>query len=167
MQVQVDKFGNWEKLLGDFNGLANRLQKALEKEVRSMAMLLVREIKKGIVSGAPGGQAFKELAESTKRRKGSSKPLIDTGFLVSKIVEIIKGDQAFVGLLYTARYADGESVANIGAVMEFGATITMPNGKVIIIPPRPFIGPVMKQHLPKIMNSLKKAVADVFASIGR
>lgn len=166
MRVDVDRFGNWEGAVTGLNGLATKLQRALEGEVRRMAMLLVREIKKGIVSGAPGGKKFTELADSTKRRKGSSKPLIDEGKLLSSIVEVIKGDRAFVGLLYTSRYKDGEEVANIGAVMESGATITMPNGTTVIIPPRPFLAPVMQQHLPKITDNIRRAIANVLVAIG-
>lgn len=167
MEIDVTKFGDWEKALKGLSGLGQRLQKALEKEVRNMAMLLVREIKKGIVSSAPGGETFAPNAPSTIARKGSSKPLIDTGVLLSSIVEVIKGDQAFVGLLYTARNTEGDSVANIGAVMEFGATITMPSGAVVVIPPRPFLGPVMKQHLPIIIDNFKKAITNVLIAISR
>ena len=165
MDIDVTKFGDWEKALKGLSGLGQRLQRALEKEVRDMAMLLVRETKKGIVSGAPGGETFAPNAPSTIARKGSSKPLIDTGVLLSSIVEIIKGDEAFVGVLYTARSKSGDSMANIGAVMEFGATITMPSGATIVIPPRPFLAPVMKQHLPKIMENFKKAITDVLVAI--
>ncbi len=36
-----------------------------------------------------------KLAESTIRRKGSSKALIDTGFLINAITQKIMGDRAF------------------------------------------------------------------------
>ncbi|MCK7511753.1 MAG: hypothetical protein MZV70_52060 [Desulfobacterales bacterium] len=35
---------------------------------------------------------------------------------------------------------------NIGAVMEYGATIQHPNGAVIVIPPRPFLHPTMEKY---------------------
>ena len=55
--------------------------------------------------------------------------------------------------------------STIGAIMEYGATIPMPNGNTIIIPPRPFLHPTMEQHkkitvdrylavLKKTLNSL-------------
>lgn len=166
MQIDVERFGPWEQALKGYLHLSENLQRALEREVRKMAVLLVREIKKGIVKGAPGGQTLAANKPSTIAKKGSSKPLIDDGLLLSSIVEVIKGDRAFVGLLYTARNADGSSVANIGAVMEFGATITMPNGTVVVIPPRPFLSPVMKLHVDTYLNNIKKAIADVFAQIG-
>ena len=42
------------------------------------------------------GQAFAKLADSTIERKGSSKALIDTGFLINSITQKIMADKAFV-----------------------------------------------------------------------
>ena len=71
-------------------------------------------------------------------------------------------DQAFVGLLKTTVYHDGESVANIGAVMEYGATIPMPNGTTIILPARPFLHPVMVQHKDAILDLYRDAIKTAF-----
>ena len=132
------------------NELVARMEKALNSAATKCALLLVREIKKGIKSQAPGGKKFTPLAEATIEKKGSSKALIDTGFLLSAITQIIKGDVAFVGLLRGTRNKDGEEIVNIGAIMEFGATIQMPSGATIVIPARPFLHPVMEKYLPEI-----------------
>lgn len=63
------------------------------------ASLRMWEIQRGIKSQAPGGTPFAKLAESTIDRKGSSKALIDTGFLVNAITQKIMADTAFIGLL--------------------------------------------------------------------
>jgi len=118
----------------------------------------VREIQRGIRSQAPGGQPFAKLADSTIERKGSSKALIDTGFLINSITHRILRDRAFVGLLRTTVSRDGESMANIGAVMEYGATIPMPNGTTVIIPPRPFLHPVMVQYRDEILDLYREAL---------
>lgn len=54
--------------------------------------------------------------------------------------------------------ADGESLANIGAIMEYGATIPLPNGNSIIIPARPFLEPVLRQELSRIQGMYREAL---------
>ena len=158
-----ERFGNWKKVEKLLTGnLAARFQVAVYKATVKNALILVKEIKKGIKSQAPGGQAFAKLAESTIKKKGSSKALIDTGFLVNAITQNIMGDKAFIGLLRTATNKSGDEIANIGAIMEFGATINHPNGGIIIIPPRPFMHPVMKQYRDEVTKNYQEAIKSVF-----
>ncbi|HOZ46593.1 MAG TPA: hypothetical protein PLO37_06560 [Candidatus Hydrogenedentes bacterium] len=131
---------------------------ALRAATLKNAVLLVREIQRGIKSQAPGGVPFAKLAESTIDRKGSSKALIDTGFLVNAITQKIMADKAFVGLLRGTVNPQGEDVVNIGAVMEYGATIHHPNGATIIIPARPFLHPVMQQYREEILENYRIAL---------
>jgi len=155
----VERFGEWEKakrLLAQQPGA--RLALAIRQATLKAAILLVREIQRGIRSQAPGGQPFAKLAESTIKQKGSSKALIDTGFLINSITHRILRDRAFIGLLKTTTYHDGESVANIGAVMEYGVTIPMPNGTMVILPPRPFLHPVMAQYRHEILDLYRAAI---------
>jgi phage gpG-like protein len=159
----VEKFGDWKRVERLLTGnLASRFQVAVYKATVKNALLLVREIKRGIKNQAPGDQPFVRLAESTIRKKGSSKALIDTGFLVNSITQKIMGDKAFIGLLRTVRNKSGDEIANIGAIMEFGATINHPNGGVIIIPPRPFMHPVMKKYRSTVIANYRDAIASVF-----
>lgn len=160
--MAVERFGDWDKARKKLTGgLAGRLGAALQKATLKNALILVREIKKGIVSQSPGGKPFAKLAESTIARKGSSKALIDTGFLVSAITQRIMADKAFVGLLRGTVGQNGEDYVNIGAVMEYGATINHPNGATIIIPPRPFLHPVMEQYRDEIIQNYRKAIKGV------
>jgi len=160
--MRAERFGDWEKakrLLT--NGFNQRLAVAIRKATIKNALLLVREIQRGIRSQAPGGKQFAPLAESTIRRKGSSKALIDTGFLVNSITQKILSDGAFVGLLRTSISKDGESVANIAAIMEYGATINHPSGAVIVIPPRPFMHPTMLKYHDQIIANYREALLSV------
>ena len=119
----------------------------------------MREIQRGIRSQAPGGQPFVKLAESTIERKGSSKALIDTGFSWSMpLTQKIMADKAFVGLLRGTVNKDGEDMVNIGAVMEYGATIKHPNGATIVIPARPFLHPVMEKYREQILQNYREAI---------
>ncbi len=161
--MSVERFGDWNKIEGLLTGnLALKFQVAVYKATVKNALLLVREIKRGIKSQAPGDQPFVKLADSTIKKKGSSKALIDTGFLVNSITQKIMGDKAFVGLLRTSINKSGEEIANIGAIMEFGCTINHPNGGVIIIPPRPFMHPTMQKYREQVLDNYKKAITSVF-----
>jgi phage gpG-like protein len=160
----VERFGDWDKVKAKLNGsLGVKLAMALRQATLRNALLLVREIQKGIKSQAPGGVAFVKLSESTiEQRKGhSTKALIDTGFLINSITQKIMGDAAFVGLLRTSISKDGESMANIGAIMEYGATISHPSGATIIIPARPFLHPVMAQYREQIQKNYRDAINSV------
>jgi len=157
--MTVRRTGEWDKARAKLNAsLGPRLAVALRQATIRNALLLVREIQRGIRSQAPGGVPFVQLAESTIDRKGSSKALIDSGFLVNSITQKIMADKAFVGLLRGTVNKDGEDMVNIGAIMEYGATIHHPNGATIIIPPRPFLHPVMEQYREEILENYQKAV---------
>jgi len=158
----VKRTGDWKKAKAKLNGtLGPRIAIALKQAIIKNALLLVREIQKGIKNQAPGGKSFVELADSTKKRKGSSKALIDTGFLINSITQKIMADKAFVGLLRGTVNKGGESMVNIGAVMEYGATINHPNGATIIIPARPFLHPVMEKYRKEIMENFRRAIKAV------
>ncbi len=158
----VKRTGDWNKAKAKLDGtLGPRLAAALRQATIRNTLLLVREIQRGIRSQAPGGRAFAKLADSTIARKGSSKALIDTGFLVNSITQKIMADKAFVGLLRGTVNKDGESMVNIGAVMEYGATINHPNGATIIIPARPFLHPVMRKHRKAIEQNYRNAIKRV------
>ena len=160
--MAVKRFGDWDKAKAKLaNNPGARLALALRQATIKNAILLVREIKRGIKSQAPGGQQFAELAPSTILKKGSSKALIDTGFLVNAITQRILADRAFVGLLRGTVNKDGEDMVKIGAVMEYGATINHPNGAVIVIPPRPFLHPVMEKYRDEVIENYRQAIRSV------
>ena len=158
----VERFGDWQKVKARLEtNPGARLALAIRQATIRNAVFLVREIKKGIRSQAPGGREFVKLAESTIRRKGSSKALIDTGFLMSSITQKILSDGAFVGLLRGTVNKDGEDMVNIGAVMEYGATINHPNGAVIVIPARPFLHPTMAKYRDQVVENYRAAIQSV------
>jgi phage gpG-like protein len=160
--MPVKRTGDWAKARAALgNSLGPRMAAALRAATVKNALLLVREIQRGIKSQAPGGVPFAKLAESTIDRKGSSKALIDTGFLVNAITQKIMADKAFVGLLRGTVNPKGEDVVNIGAVMEYGATIHHPNGATIIIPARPFLHPVMEQYREEVLENYRQALRSV------
>jgi len=160
--MAVKRTGNWEKVRAKLNNtMGIKMTRAIRQATVRNAVFLVREIQKGIRNQAPGGKPFVKLAESTIKRKGSKKALIDTGFLINSVTCKIMADKAFVGLLRGTVSKDGESIVNIGAVMEYGATINHPNGAVIIIPPRPFLHPVMQKYRKEIEQNYRSAIENI------
>lgn len=160
----VERFGDWNMVKAKLNGsMGARLTMAIRQATIRNALFLVREIQKGIRNQAPGGEPFVKLAESTieRRKRKSTKALIDTGFLINSITQKIVDDTAFVGLLRTSINKDGESMANIGAIMEYGATISHPSGATIVIPPRPFLHPVMAKYRQQIQKNYHDAISSV------
>ena len=95
-------------------GMGPRLATALRQATNRNALFLVREIQRGNRSQAPGGQAFVKLAASTIERKGSSKALIDTGFLVNAITQKIMADEG-VGALFKGFVAN--AFRTVGAAL--------------------------------------------------
>lgn len=100
------------------DGMANALRRATLQE----AQLLRRIIVMGIRRQSPGGQPFRALADSTIARKGGkTKALINRGDYIRSVnVKELGGGTAFVGVHKEARNSAGESMANIGEVLEFG-----------------------------------------------
>lgn len=148
MDVRIDRFGDWDKASKMVAAIQPNLVLSMRRAQIRIGAMFVREIKKGIVSQSPGGQTFAPLSPFTIEKKGSSKALIDTGLLLSSIVEVLQGDQIFVGLLRGKKTKDGDDLVNIGAIMEFGATITLNSGVTILIPARPFLQPTMQKYIP-------------------
>lgn len=158
----VRRFGDWDEAKARLaGGFGKRFELAIRQATIKNALLLVREIKRGIRDQAPGGKQFAPLAQVTIERKGSSKALIDTGFLLNAITQKILSDGAFIGLLRTSISKDGESVANIGAIMEYGCTINHPSGAVIVIPPRPFLHPTMLKYRDEVIENYRQALHSV------
>ena len=159
------------KLIGDWGKLdtilnPSKLVAGLKRAAEKVGNYGASEVKKGIVSGAPGGQKFLPLSDWTKEKKKSSKPLIDKGDLVGSITyQVIDGEKIFIGV------KKGKEV-NIAAVHEFGCTIPVTpkmraylhyqgihlraSTQFINIPPRPFLRPVL------LSDEFKAKVAEIY-----
>jgi len=91
--------------------LLNALPKEKEQILRKAGVFLEGAIKQKITQGDP---SWPPLKPETIKRKGSSKPLIDTGKLRASITHKVEDDKALVGIF------SGEAL-NYAAVHEFGA----------------------------------------------
>ena len=167
--------GDWDKL----NNLLNpeRLQNKLHQAAARVGNYGASEIKKGIVSGAPGGEKFAPLSpltiENRRKRHGkaSASPLIDNGDLVGSVTyDVIDHDTVFIGVKKTAK--DGVNQANIAAVHEFGCTIPVTpkmraylhhegihlkaSTQYVNIPARPFLRPIFNS------NEFREKIAEIY-----
>lgn len=121
------------------------LQEALDRTGRH----LESRIKTGILTGRPAGKRLARNAPSTIQRKGSDKPLIDTGTMVEAIqtISIPARRETFIGIPGTLGHADPRrQTAQVAQFHEF-ITKLFP-----ILPLREFMGPVLKQEIPRIQK---------------
>ena len=156
--------GDWSRLDQILN--PSRIAAGVQQAAARVGNYGASEVKKGIVSGAPGGQKFVPNSSMTTARKGSSKPLIDKGDLVGSITyQVVDNNNVFVGV------KKGDE-ANIAAVHEFGCTIQVTpkmrayfhyqgihlkaSTQFIVIPPRPFLRPVL------LSSDFKTGVAEIY-----
>lgn len=114
--------GDWDKALKLLT--PENLRRVLQRAAHRAGSYSAGEIKKGIISQAPGGKPFKPLHPLTVARKKSSKALIDHGDLLnSATYRVISPEEILVGVNRTARGKNGP--VNIAALHEYGCTIAV------------------------------------------
>lgn len=125
----------------------------ISKALLKCGVFLEGRVKAGIITGRPGGQRLKPNAESTIRKKGSSKPLIDSGTLLGAVTTIpITRREVFVGVPAGVAHPGGhgskpgKSVALIGRYHEF-LTALFPT-----LPRREFLGPVIRKEKDRVLR---------------
>jgi hypothetical protein len=104
-----------------------RVRNAIERAVLQEAQLLRGEIVRGLTEQNPGGDPIKPLAKNTitKRRmlgfRGTKALIVRSDLRRSVVVHQMAGTGAFVGVLRSARAKDGQSIANVAELNEFGS----------------------------------------------
>ncbi len=104
-----------------------RVQRALDIAVQQEAHYFRQRVVEGMREQAPGGQQFKPLAPLTLalrklRGFGGSKALLVRGDLRNSItVQRLGSGTAFVGVLRTAKGRNGQPLANIAELNEYGS----------------------------------------------
>ncbi len=170
-------------LTGDWNKVHNMLNpEKLRSELHRCAAKVgnygASQVKKGIVSQAPGGKKFAPLSPITIAQKGSSKALINHGDLLGSITyeTFNNEDSVFIGV------KRGNKEVNIAAVHEFGCTIGVtPKMRAYLhyhgihlkkstthihIPARPFLSPVLQgdEFLSKVREIYIEALKGAFGA---
>lgn len=154
----VTRTGDWALARRVLSAAPMRLQRAIGNAVRQEAHALRNDIVRGITSQAPGGEPMKQpspltLAARQLKGFGGTKALLVRGDLRNSVSVIVKGDEAFIGVLRSARSGGGESLANLAELHEFG-------GPPVVIP----ITPKMRRFL---FALLRKAGQETTGGDGR
>ncbi len=129
-------FEGFDKFSEFLKGIGERVRRVLPEIAPEVRDFIVENIKKG---------DHKENSPLTKRLKGSSKPLLDTGTLRASITYVINNKELKVGsnLVYAP-------------VHQFGATITPKVAKKLTIPATKKIRKyVMAMGIKKFIKSLE------------
>lgn len=124
-RVNVKKVGDWEKASRTMPQLRPAYVEAEDKAVNQEALLFQRKVGQAFKSsGASNGKAWPPNSDSTRARKGSSKPLINTGDLRGSVnVQKVGRAKYFVGVPSNARSKKGGQLIRIGEVHEYGKVI--------------------------------------------
>ena len=114
--------GGWDKLASILD--PKRMQATMSVTTKKAGVHAVSAVKKTIVEGSPGGNAFTANHPFTVAKKGSSKPLINDGDLVGSIThEDVGLNVVWVGVKKGSRSKDGGDLVDIAWVHEFGCSI--------------------------------------------
>lgn len=122
------KTGDWKEAREAFDKMAVEMATASQQSILQEAHYLRGEIVKGLQSQEPGGKAFKPLSPLTlaaRRLAGfrGTKALMVHGDLRNgiRVESLGKLKGAFIGILRTAKAADGKPLVNVAEVQEYGA----------------------------------------------
>lgn len=123
----VELFGDWKKAADTLNGLDKRFKRAAHQAMLQEGQFLRAKIIEGLREQAPGGEAFSPLSQYTIavrrfQRFQGTKALIRRADLRNSVVAVkaTSGEGVFVGVLRTAKGADGKPTVNIAEQNEFG-----------------------------------------------
>lgn len=133
--------------------LLKSLPQEKERILRLAGAFLEGRVKETIQRGRPD---WPPLKPSTVKRKGSDKPLIDTGKLLNSITHKVEDDTVKVGVF-------GEYCI-VAAVQEFGTNRAGRNRNVVI-PARPYLRPTFdenKEEIERLIGSEVQAVIEKF-----
>ena len=125
MNIKVQTHG-FDEAQGVVQKNSDKMPRAVHQATSQLALFLAGNIRSGIRSGHPtGGEKFKPLAESTKKMKRSSKPLINHGDLLRSIAaqQVATGPNKtdwFIGVHRAVRAPNGRAMWNLAEIHEFG-----------------------------------------------
>lgn len=126
-QYAIQQVGGWRKLQAALKLCEKEGLKAQKRAVREGAEVLLKAIKHGLDTSAPGGRPLKPLSPFTlavRRLMGirGQRPLLARRNLRRSLtVKKMSNGDVFVGVPNDAKTPEGKSLAEIAAIHEFGA----------------------------------------------
>jgi len=148
--MKFTKVGDWHRARMMLGAAVVRTHRSIQRAVKQEAQYFRAKVLKAFQTrGNSNGITWAPNAPSTIARKGSSKPLIDTGQLRGSIQVVQSGDVFFVGVPSFSMRDDGKSMVSIGAIHEYGTVIAQTRGDSMVliqIPQRSFIQSTADAH---------------------
>lgn len=144
----IKKFGDWEKARKLSNGLGDEISHANKVALMQVGLQTERMVVKYIQSQPKEWPSLDPKYLRYKERKGYSNLMLrKTGTYINSIRSYVEDANSlvFVGVKKEIQNEDGEVLANIGAVMEYGSEKR--NVKA-----RPHFGPIRTEMLRKIQE---------------
>jgi len=138
---------------------ADKGHQELAKAVAKAAVTLASDVKKNIVSGGElAGVPFTPNAPSTIARKGSSKPLIDSGDMMKAVAARKESPLVwFVGIAGNEQ-SEGVSIVEYARIHEFG--LISEDGQMTIA--RPFFFPTVDKRRDALQQQIKETMENLF-----
>lgn len=144
----IKKIGNWSDAEKMFANIKVDIQSANEVALKQIGLKGERYVVKVIQSQPSSWPALSDKYRAWKKKKGySSLMLLRTKDMFNRITSMADKKQVFIGLKREAVNREGESLANIAAIMEFGS-------KKRNIPARPFLMPAHQQLVNEGLDKL-------------
>lgn len=133
------EFGNWDGIMRMVSKMPDEIDRVNQKSLKKIALKTEREAVLSLRNQDQPWVPLKPEYLAYKTSKGKSeKILIASSTYIQNITSVDKKNQAFAGVLRNARSEDGEILANIAVVHEFGSIARN-------IPARPLWVPVSKK----------------------
>lgn len=138
--------GDWDKIQKFCNNFGKDLEKEGKKYISEQSKMVQQTVQDKIKSG----EGMKALKPSTIAKKGSNRPLIETGTLLDSISVEING------LSFTVK-PTGDNPSGLtneqqAIYHEFGTER---------IPPRPFMRPSYEEVEPKLKEEISEVVSNI------
>jgi len=178
--VRIAPRGRWEKLIRDLTKINQVLEgEKTDTALKDLAIAGRDFITDGIENGREGWKALKEI---TKRLKGSSDLLVDSGDFIDAMTVWKEGKRWYGGLPLDAKGSKGQDLNVVGAVHENGATVPVTDAvraffaaqgfplrkdtTHITVPPRPWFEPAFEELKEYAGEVLRPLVDEVLEEIG-
>ena len=133
------KFGDWDKAINMSNGMSSAIDKSVRQTMGRVTLKAERWAVKFMSEQSLSWQPLSNQYLDKKARAGlSSKILIATSTYFQSITSKVEGYNGFTGVFRQVKSPDGQEVADIAAIHEYGSIARN-------IPPRRLWG-VVFQH---------------------
>jgi len=174
--------GEWGKFKQFVAEMKEKIPEASKLALHRVGLKAQRDLRTGVLSGAPGGKPYPPNHPFTVQRKGSSKPMVHHGDFVGAInYQMVADNAVFVGIKRGARKHGSLDTVNLAEIHERGCIIKVtpkmraylhsqglhlkPSTQYIRIPPRPTFGPVWEAENENYAKLLVETVAKEVARL--